>query len=316
MEFLWSQDRHLKINWNHISIAATFIGIVGSLLTPASWLQDQIFLLSFFLILAGIPHGASDFIIFKQLLDDRFSHRQQVLTFVLGYSMIVILYSILWWFSPNIAFLFFALNSIFHFGESNWNFLSKSNTKEKFLIYWIWGATVLGIPILLHFEEAANIIASITGSVYLLSDLSRFIIIGLLVASTLMMMHYLYQNGLFDRQRYSIEIRNFCLLIALYFSAPLLLSFGIYFVFWHSSKAIEDQYYKLGLERKENLLREYIRQILFFSFLSFGGIALMYWVGVNKMGLSFDVGFLFVFIAILTVPHSLLMNQLYKVESN
>jgi len=197
-----------------------------------------------------------------------------------------------------------------------WHFIKHSNTKEKFLIYWIWGATVLGIPILLHFEEAANIIASITGSVYLLSDLSRFIIIGLLVASTLMMMHYLYQNGLFDRQRYSIEIRNFCLLIALYFSAPLLLSFGIYFVFWHSSKAIEDQYYKLGLERKENLLREYIRQILFFSFLSFGGIALMYWVGVNKMGLSFDVGFLFVFIAILTVPHSLLMNQLYKVESN
>ncbi len=316
MEFLWSQDRHLKINWNHISIVATFIGITGSLLVPASWLQDQIFLLSFFLILAGIPHGASDFIIYKQLLGDRFSQRQQVLTFVVGYSLIVMSYSILWWLSPNIAFSFFVLNSIFHFGESNWNFLPKSKTKEKVLIYWIWGATVLGVPILLHFEEAAKIIASITGSVYLLSDLSRSVLISLLVASTLMTMHYLYQNGLFDRQRYGVEIRNFCLLIALFFSAPLLLSFGIYFVFWHSLKAIEDQYHKLGLEREENLLREYIRQILFFTFLSFGGIVLLYWVGVIKMGLDFDIGFLFVFIAILTVPHSLLMNQLYKVENN
>ena len=315
-EFKMDTSKGSKINGSHISIMATFIGIIVGLLVPASLLQEKIFLLSFILILAGIPHGASDFVIFKQLLGDVFSHKQQVLTFVIGYALIVILYSILWWLNPNIAFLFFVLNSIFHFGESNWNFLPKSSTRERGLIYWLWGATILGVPILLHFEEASEIIGNITGSAYLLSDSSRAALIFLLITSTLSMINYLYQEDLLDRDKYKKEMLNFCLLIALFFSAPLLIGFGIYFVFWHSLQAFEDQYDKLDLARKINLFRGYVWQILFFTLLAFGGLAFMYWVGMNKMGYSFNLAFLFIFIAIITVPHSLLMNQLYKLKSN
>lgn len=310
--FLNSTFRHL--NLQKVTFGATMIAIYVGLFLPSSWVQGGILPIAFFLILAGIPHGASDFIVF-QGLRNRIPANRQLMLFATGYFIIVLSYSVLWWVTPLTAFIVFLINSVFHFGESNWNYLETEIGWQKYIVYFLWGCAILGVPILLNIQDALVIIGEITGEFYTVSVNSRASSIFLLIFSNILLITYLFDKKLINYEKFKAELGNFALLMALFFCTPLLVGFSIYFVFWHSLHAVQDQINQLCLQGNTRLLKKYIKQILFISIISFLVIGLLYAYSNYTMNHEFNLGILFIFIAIVTVPHSLLMHQLYQVKS-
>ncbi|MEM6321899.1 MAG: Brp/Blh family beta-carotene 15,15'-dioxygenase, partial [Bacteroidota bacterium] len=296
---------------NKIILGVTVVVTVLGLVLPKIWIDDLLTPIAFLLILAGIPHGASDFVIFQQLLDKR-KITQQIAYFGIGYTTITVLYLCVWWISPFSAFLLFLINSIYHFGESNWNYLKIESRLKKSAIYSIWGAAVLGVPVLLHFEEAAVIIQEITGTHVVISTAIRASLIFLLCFGNLVAITTLLEEEHLETHQFYREIRHFLLLMLLFFCTPLLIGFSVYFVFWHSIYAVKDQFNLLELARNDQRKKAYIRQVLVISLISFVGVGVLYIGAHNLMNQGYNLGKLFVFIAVITVPHSLLMHYLYQ----
>lgn len=300
-----------KIQLNKIIVTVTIIAILLGLILPEAWIDDLIVPIAFVLILAGIPHGASDFVIFQRLFGSN-NIISQLLYFGAGYITIVLLYAILWLVYPTVAFILFLINAIYHFGESNWNYLEVNQKWLKHGIYLLWGTAILAIPILLGFEQAAIIIEEITGKYYSISSNIRASLIYLLCFSNWVLITSLFDHEYITKEQFFQEIGHFTLLILLFFSTPLLIGFGIYFVFWHSMYAMRDQFLYLELRKFTERRKDYIRQLVLISMVSFVGIGLLYALANNSIEPEYNLGKLFVFIAVVTVPHSLLMHNLYQ----
>jgi len=289
----------------------TIVAILLGLVLPKVWIKDLLNPIAFLLILAGIPHGAADFVIFQQIFD-KSKITKQLFYFTVGYLTITLLYAGVWWTYPFLAFVLFLFNSAYHFGESNWKYLNLTLSWKQSLVYLVWGTAILGIPVLLHFDQAAIIIEEITGISVTLSVTVRGALVYLFCFCNLIMLTLLVDAEVINEVQFYKELRNFLLLVLLFFCTPLLIGFSIYFVFWHSAHAMKDQFDYLELAKDTQKKKNYLQQLLLVSLVSFIGIGLLYAGANNLMNQGYNLGKLFVFIAIVTVPHSLLMHHLYQ----
>ncbi|MEN1786183.1 MAG: Brp/Blh family beta-carotene 15,15'-dioxygenase [Bacteroidota bacterium] len=296
---------------NKIIIAVTTIAILVCLTLPAHWVNGILTPFALLLILAGIPHGATDFVVFQRIFA-KYQITQQLVYFLTGYFLAMFFYIVVWWFSPLTAFGLFLLNSVYHFGESNWNFLDLGSKVRQSLVYIVWGSAVLAVPILLHFEQAAIIIQEFSGAHLTISTAFKTSIICSLIVGNLLMIVSLFWAKLINVSRFYREIRNFLILMLLFFSTPLLVGFSIYFVFWHSLYAMRDQFKYLNLANEPGRKKAYIKQLFFISLVSFLALGGLYSFADGHLDQGYNLGKLFVFIAVVTVPHSLLMHNLYQ----
>ena len=104
------------------------------------------------LVLVGVPHGGNDFFYRP---DKSLKGSLRFLGLYLG-SMA--LYLGLWQWAPAIALLLFLAISMHHFGQSNFN-ASKWYVPESLL----WGAWLLGFPLVRHFSEATSLFSEMMG---------------------------------------------------------------------------------------------------------------------------------------------------------
>lgn len=305
---------HININkgsLNKAIVGVTVFTILLGLVLPKALVQGWLTPIAVLFILAGIPHGASDFIIFQKIFS-QYKLAKQSLFFGLGYITIVFLYLILWYFSPFLAFLLFLFNSIYHFGESNWAYVPFLEKHIQTIVYALWGTAVLAVPILLNFDQAALIIEEITGQHFYLSANFRASIIYLLCFGNFVMITTLFDNGYLTEQQFFKEMGHFVLLLLLFICTPLLIGFSVYFVFWHSIYAMRDQFHYLELFTSRVKRNSYLQQLLTISLVAFMGMGMFYWFASDFMNEGYNLGKLFVFIAVITVPHSLLMHHLYQ----
>jgi len=69
MEYVFSNIISKKQQLNTIVIAITMTMAILGLILPECWVTSLLKPIAIFLILVGIPHGATDFIIFQQIFD-------------------------------------------------------------------------------------------------------------------------------------------------------------------------------------------------------------------------------------------------------
>ena len=296
-----------------VAASTTLVAILAALLLPDIWADNFSLLFAVALILAGIPHGAADHLIFR-LLARQQSLKWKERWFYAGYLGIAAVYAVLWWAMPWAAFLAFLLISALHFGESNWSRTELANPVIKSITELIWGAAIIGVPVLLYSESSFIIIEEITGSPIRVPAETVNYTLWFLLLSNAICLIVLRSLRLLDNAALLRESAAFALLMLLFWTTPLLVGFSVYFVFWHSLGTVRDQVEALRRCDPSFSQSKYLWQLFPFTALSLAGLAIMYWFMGDLLNRGANLGVLFLFVSIITVPHAILMNQFYNVE--
>ncbi|WP_421797987.1 Brp/Blh family beta-carotene 15,15'-dioxygenase [Haliscomenobacter sp.] len=190
------------------------------ILLPALADNLSLFLALFLIVGLGIPHGATDHRIFHELLQQK-GGKPAMLGFYGAYLGLMLIYALIWWLSPVFSLLIFFITSMYHFGQSNWNYLS---LKAGFQVplYLVYGAFVLFVPILAHFEIAQPIVESIIQ--WTLPQVPAQFLnggIGLITIINLGSIILLWLGGKLTKQEVWAEVLNAFILLVLFLSTPL-----------------------------------------------------------------------------------------------
>jgi len=295
-----------------ITVVFCLLGSVAS-----GWLgYIEPFLVLGLMLVLGLPHGATDHGLFLALPQVQWKVKWN--NFYLVYVLVLGAYGLLWLLMPLVAFGLFLLLSVYHFGQSNWADIQYPNVWLSRIHFVLWGAGILFTPILLHFGEAADIVAAMTG--FLVEPLSAAAVNQSIIwfsAINLSLILALAATGFLTKRRCAKEIMGYGLLMALFFTNSLLLGFTVYFVFWHSLGSIRDQ-----LHFFQNRLPDASRKQLFVEIgvVVFGALAfcLIVWFGPGPEAALQPaiIGRVFILISILTLPHMILVEQLYQTWSD
>jgi len=288
-----------------ISIIAIFAGLI----VPKGWVQDHTLWFGVALILGGIPHGASDYLIFRRLWE--IQHAKWFFSVV--YLLTIAVYGLIWYLSPLLAFGIFLLTSIYHFGQSNWSYVYFPNVVWQTVAYLLWGGLIVGFPVLLYHQEASLIILEITGHYFDMWSI-RSPAIFLLFGVNLLFLLRALEKEIIDKNAFNKEMTTIFILIFLFATTPLLVGFGLYFVFWHSLGATLDQVLIMKRYDPGHTFKKHLFELTFLSLIAFVGLGLLYWLMGDQMNRGINLGILFLFISIITVPHTILMDRFYKAE--
>jgi Brp/Blh family beta-carotene 15,15'-monooxygenase len=289
----------------------TIVMVIIGLSFPGSLLKVELLLAVGMILLIGIPHGATDYLIFRNLTQPFFGTRKMSL-FYRNYLIVMAVYSVLWWISPVSALLSFILLSAYHFGQSNWNYLETDNKTIRATLYLGWGMFVTATPILFHFEAARPILSTIlaTDVPALSATMCWSLILGLLILNV-WLLFYIWFYKLIRPRQLRDEFVNMALLLAVFWCTPLLLGFAIYFTFFHSLTSVMDQIQFFRKQYPEYNWKRYVKHTFPLTVAALAGLGLLVFAQW-QMGISPNVGLLFIFISIVTLPHMILIDRLYE----
>jgi Brp/Blh family beta-carotene 15,15'-monooxygenase len=266
------------------------------------------------IVFIGIPHGANDHLLFFNLINKSVDkNNKKSILFFASYIGLIILYVCCWYLFPTFSLGLFILISIYHFGQSNL-YISPINSKfVKLISIFLSGSFVLLTPIFAHIETALPVIQSLSKNPDILKiseDLGNKLAIS---AGILMIIHWViimlskhinFKNGL-------QEILNVLLLFGLFYYSPLWIGFAIYFTLWHAIPSIEDQINFFKTTRANYNFGKYIREIFPFSVIALLGLFLAFQFSGNYISVNQGIALLFSFIAVITLPHMIMMDLLY-----
>ncbi len=296
-----------------VAIFSTLLMVLISFLLPASALNAWVQYFVLILVLAGILHGASDYFIFRELGTDHPDLRSKIF-FYLTYCLAIAGFATIWYFVPQIALALFLIVSIMHFGQSNWHSYNFSSRGQKMITYLLWGSFVTLTPLLIHLEESLSIINEIAVvNVPALFDY-QVVALQVLMAFNIGWLGYLFFSGVLTFRDTGIELGSILLLAMLYFSTPLLLGFAVYFAFWHSLRATADQITLLRAKVRGFDIKKYSLSLILLSLVAFAGLGVFYYLAEYVLDFYFGWGMLFLFISIITVPHSLFIDKVYSIK--
>lgn len=282
-----------------------------SLLAPGLLAQMQFWAALGLIVLIGIPHGATDYLIFQHLVRPRWG-KDSMLQFYACYLAIMGGYALAWYVLPQLSLLFFLFISMYHFGQSNWNYADLGPGWKNRAAHFIWGAFVLSAPILWHYEAAIPIIAHITGEAPPAMAVPwRRVVVGALFIINFWASLYYFLEGAISWRDLRNEVFNLIVLAIVLTQLPLLLGFAVYFVGWHSLSSMMDQIRFFRDEDQQYGWRHYFKNALPLTAVAIAGLAALAWLQ-NEMALAMNIGLVFVFISVVTLPHMLLIDQLYK----
>jgi beta-carotene 15,15'-dioxygenase len=304
----------LDIDGKHrkVQIITCLIALFG-LLVPNSLVEHALPIFGFLLILLGVPHGAGDYMLSKQLADlsgTAFSPFK----YLLGYLFSMVVYISIWALEPIIAFGAFIFLSAYHFGQSNWANISFPSKMVERTIMLSWGLFIIGIPVLLHFDQAGIIIAEMKVGDFHLTPITRAVSVFLLIFTNIGIIIHLNHAQILSTKEFKQEIGKILLLSMLFFTTPLLVGFGVYFVLWHSFEAMNHQVSLLKKTKPAYRMRDYLIQSLPLTLASFAGLGMLLYFFGDVFNKGQNMGALFLFIAVITVPHAFLMEWLYRVR--
>lgn len=264
------------------------------------------YIISFVLIFTfGLIHGANDI----QLIQKKtLNYNVNFFTYsILLYFFIVILGILIFFYVPKFGLIFFIIFSSFHFGEQHlgsYNLDSK-NIFMKSLLYTSYGSTILSLLFSLQWLNTHVIIYEISELFVSKKAMELYFYLGFI---TFFIISLVFKNF---RKFLLIEI-SLIIFLGLFFSkAPLLLSFAIYFVFWHSIPSILDQLNFLYGSDNSRKMR-YLVSSLPYWIMSILGLLIFYFYFHAKSETFLPL--FFSFLAAITFPHTIVMGwlKIYK----
>jgi Brp/Blh family beta-carotene 15,15'-monooxygenase len=272
--------------------------------------QIQYPLLVGLVLLIGLPHGATDFLLFRRLYGPKLS-RKQVFRFFLFYMIAVLGYMAVWLLFPTIALVSFLLISAYHFGQSNWQSLPLSAGFKSGLNV-AFGAFTIGGAVLWHWKEGYPIVRQMIGDFPVWSETIMANIQWLILLLNVVILFGLRLTGQIDRPLLLSEVLKLAALSVMFYFTPLLVGFTLYFTLWHSLSSLLDQLSFFRHQWPDFTIINYYYQAAPYTFLAIIGL----------LGLAFGQSILFpeasllslflILIACVTLPHIILVEERYK----
>jgi Brp/Blh family beta-carotene 15,15'-monooxygenase len=283
------------------AIAATLTAIF--LLFPLSdRVVNSVCILSILLI--GIPHGAIDHKIHLAI-----SKKNSVSNYIIRYLLISVGYLIWWLLMPLKAFILFILLSAYHFGQE----LIEDNAASIKLpiTYMFWGSIILIIPLLLNLAEIDTYIRAITGiSFFNINSNLILILIITLFTLTFLDLIRIVKKGIISKSA-AFNLIVFAIYISLsYLILPFLIAFTFYFILFHSSNALTHQYLWFKSYDENYSIKKFIQDLSLLSIIAITGIILITLL-LDPQSWVTVFSYIFIFISLLTLPHSMVFDQLY-----
>ena len=260
------------------------------------------FLLIFFI---GLPHGSFDGAVASLV---GFSNRYQFSQFIFYYFFLFLLVILFWLYFPISALAIFIIMTIIHFGLCDWTHF-KIN-KYKYSVTFTYGMTVIFGIIFFNENQSLLIFEYLTNkNIYLIS---KFLLIPYLL--TLLSIIYFIYLSFFEKKLRKGIVEILFLLIIFYIFDPLL-SFAIYFCFFHTYKHLKHliKNIYLNLTNKKFV----INTTLIFTMISWvAGIGIVYFLFQNLSLYESILKVIFIGLAALTLPHMLLVDIVYRRRFN
>jgi len=248
------------------------------------------------LVFLGIPHGGNDFFYRKE------KNTAGSIRFLSMYLGVMLLYLALWFVWPMRSLGLFLLISIHHFGQSNFN-----TNRIWSLDSVLWGSWLVGFPVLKHSQEVFGIFSTMLGrSNATVSDIGHLNESSLLVVSIIFVLMYgavLYRS---HRSSWLSYLLQWFLVTVWYWFTPLLLGFVVVFCFWHALQSMQYQLDYVSVNYKQN------RKKTLMGFVPFGLMALVGMGFLLRFDLESNLGFAFVLLSLVTLPHVVVMDGLYR----
>ncbi|MFZ9505099.1 MAG: beta-carotene 15,15'-dioxygenase, Brp/Blh family [Cyclobacteriaceae bacterium] len=245
------------------------------------------------LIVVGIPHGAID-----DMLDSRGGVRKINLSFISLYLLQSTVMLLIWLLHAPTALIIFLLYSAWHFGQADLveSGLEVSDGRGRFNVM-LQGAGTLSVILLSHIPDLNKILLELT-----ITEISKeWGIVSLVVLALL------FLNSLILGSR---KLLLGCISLALTTQLPLLMAFGVFFIFQHSLRGwrhIRNQFQKSNVDLFVSALP--------FSLGAWLMMGLLYWILMtySPTGTGFGlVGIFFVFLSALSFPHVVAMHGFYR----
>ena len=256
------------------------------------------FLLIFFI---GLPHGSFDGAVASLV---GFRNRYQFLQFIFFYFALFFLVILFWLYFPIIALTIFIMMTITHFGLCDWANYKINN--YKYSVSFTYGMTIIFGIIFFNENQSFKIFEYLTNDKIYLIQKYFFIPYSL---TSLSIIYFIYLSFFEKKLRKGI-IEIFSLLFIFYFFDPLL-SFAIYFCFFHTYKHLKHliKNIYLNLTNKKFV----IYSTFIFTVISWvGGLGILYYLVQNLSLYESILKVIFIGLAALTLPHMLLVDIVYR----
>jgi len=281
----------------------------------------------------GLLHGSADLYLLRLL--ERSGQRNSAGVHPLGrailmYMSLMLLVAVLFWFQPFFSLIVFIVLSAYHFGESQFWITSGPRkellppaplNREMFALRFTWGLWVLLSPILIHWEQTLAILHSLglrANSPFLAFTLPGAAAgnlriwgpagIALLVGVILIWLHR--AHAVFSKAALARELLILAVLHWTFLSTSLLISFGAYFIIWHSPISLRDQI--LGIQTYEPdpgfKILDYIRRAWPYWLASIIGLLTLMLAAHKQLIPGTLVSWIFAGAMILTPPHLITLS--------
>ena len=277
-------------------------------------ITSQLYVFGIIILLTGVPHGALDLFLDKQQrINEGLTFSKNF--FLLKYALKMIVYGISWYFFPMFSLFFFILISAVHFGEIDCVILPQK-LKTKVFVF-CYGLQIILFIILAHLDQTAKIISFLLPNLGHLPTLIYygeqvfFIVSITLLVSLVLIITYHYFNKTFKTALNSFLIQTIVLLIVIYF-LPFYLGFTFYFGLWHSFLSFDVIKQKLQIENSWLGWKQLIIKALPYSLMAWMGLIVIMFLGTQKFSISEIISYLFIGIAILTLPHLQVFSKSLK----
>ncbi|MEM6628650.1 MAG: Brp/Blh family beta-carotene 15,15'-dioxygenase [Bacteroidota bacterium] len=297
----------------------TLLILLLSLWTPV-WLQQiELFFFIACMVLTGIPHGATDHLVYAHVQKTH-GHSISYVRFLGFYLVGILMYGVLWYFFPTLSLVVFLFISIYHFGQSQLLYLKASEKNLwKIGLYLLWGSTVLAGIILFHWESSYQILSTLIPTQFLpviplqpwISKLP-WVLGGISLCSLL----WAYKVNWMSKKQVIFEGVNLLALMCLFYVSTLLVSFAVYFGLWHALASIHSELKEMQLPQGKEVgtLGTFFKMAWPLTLISLLGLlGLLVSIRVFNAYISPYLIF-FIAISTLTLPHMYFMDKLYQLE--
>jgi Brp/Blh family beta-carotene 15,15'-monooxygenase len=291
--------------------------ITGCLLAVWVWIfaPTQSVQWLFFLVLiviTGIPHGSLDFYVEQSQAKIAHTHFS-VTRFFVRYLLNMFLYACCWYWFPLVAFVGFIGLTAYHFGEIDWPFHQPG--KMNILLFFSMGLFFIVFTITSHISETAPMLATLVGNTIqekhwlLFGPLLWAGATGGIALMLLLVPFYLFSRGVKVSAiaGWVIQTAGWCTFI---YAMPLFIGFAFYFGVWHSLLSFNLIRNQLSLPPTYAGWLQLSKKALPFSLLAFFGIGILVYFQLSRWQLSSSLVYIFMGIAILTLPHLQVFTRL------
>lgn len=273
------------------------------------------------IVFLGIPHGAVDHLVAAPMSSTEGAKQTPArwqIRFHTGYVAAMLAYGAVWFVVPTVALVGFLLLSVHHFGQSDLAYLALER-RRQLSIQFSRGVFLVGVPLVAHLSTVSPVLERLGGadptSWMWLADhaaawcvvlILQHVVVGALVAP-----------GVVERSAKVREVVTVAALSALFVLSDPLIGFAVYFGLWHSLNHLHVLATELGQRagRASIAPGELARLTAPRSVASLAGLGIFIVGFVATDRAELIVPATVVFVSMLTLPHMVVVEQLWRTRS-